>query len=94
MRDTTERFEIIGDCLDRGLVPWISAHGRKLGLTCNRFEAAKHRVAFCASGLPDMLDALEMGCSLGPFEVRVDNVDRTALIDEDDGLHKKQAGAT
>lgn len=75
----SERFSIHGHGLHQGFVDWIAAHGRKLGLTCDRIELRGDQLHFDASGLPDMLDAMEMGCSLGPITATVAHIERRAL---------------
>ncbi len=75
----TERFTIEGDVTHAAFPVWIARHASKLGLACGPIEASRHRLEFRAEGAPDMLDALEMGCSLGPIAVQVRDVRRDIL---------------
>lgn len=75
----SECFAIHGHGLGHGFAEWVAAHGRKLGLEFAQIETSDERLQFRASGLPDMLDAMEMGCSLGPISVSVARIDRMRL---------------
>ncbi|RVV98921.1 acylphosphatase [Mesobaculum littorinae] len=78
----SERFVITGAVEAADFPGWIGAHGRKLGLELGPMERQGAALAFRAAGAPEMLDALEMGCSLGPRSVTVQRVDRQALSNE------------
>ncbi len=74
-----ERFRLRGRVLDENFAPWISRHGSRLGLVCTDPQRVGDGVEFEATGEPDLLDAMELGCSLGPIEVDVRTVDRVVL---------------
>ncbi|WOI56444.1 acylphosphatase [Palleronia sp. LCG004] len=77
----SERFVIEGR-VDHATFPdWIDRHARKLGIFCGPIEAQGNTVTFSAEGAPDMLDAMEMGCSLGPITVDVRRIDRRILTE-------------
>lgn len=78
---TTERFILHGRLAPRAFSPWIEGHAARIGVSVRfRFRDAA-RIDFDAAGEPDLLDALEMGCLLGPQEVWVDAVDRETFAD-------------
>jgi hypothetical protein len=58
--DATQHFAIRGQVGAASFAPWITRHAARLGLC----------------GPPDLLDAMALGCSLGPQEVWVDQIDR------------------
>lgn len=75
----TERFIIRGALGVATFVPWVMRHMRKLGLA-GTFEVAGAEVAeLRVDGPPDLMDALEMGVSLGPIEAWVESIDRHPL---------------
>lgn len=76
MNQTTERFRILGDVGAAKFAGWITAHARKLGVASRitRHDAAC--VELILSGPPDLLDAMAVGCSLGPCEVLVSGIER------------------
>ncbi len=78
----TERFSIKGDVGSAVFPKWIARHAARLGLE-ERFIAQDAAcVTVVLSGPLDLLDAMALGCSLGPQEIWVDEVDRAA---ENDG---------
>lgn len=71
-----ETFVLHGALAAPGLVPWIDRHVRRLGLAARIIARESARVEMAVSGPPDLLDALEMGCILGPIEVWVETIER------------------
>ena len=57
---------------------WISHRARRLGLKGWVKAASCNRLEMLVIGPPDLVDAMELGCSLGPMSVMVDHVDRTS----------------
>ena len=57
-------------------IPWFLHRGRLLNLVgwMNRLDA--HTITMVLWGEPDLLDAMEVACSLGPGEVMVDDLVR------------------
>jgi acylphosphatase len=76
---TREKYVIEGDVGASTFVPWIERHGFKLGLKHVVCRGAAGRVEVEAEGFEEMLDALEVGCLLGPAEVWVESISRVRL---------------
>jgi acylphosphatase len=74
-----ERFLISGEVNSQSFPGWIDRYARRLGLQGGVSAVRQGEVEVIASGPPDLLDALELGCSLGPIEVLVDRVRRESL---------------
>jgi acylphosphatase len=75
----TEDFRIIGTVGAAQFPGWIVAHAAKLGLTGGILSQSDQCVEMRYCGPPDLLDALAVGCSLGPREVWVDRIDRVTV---------------
>lgn len=75
----TEDFRILGHVGAVQFPGWIAAHAAKLGLTGGILTQTEQCLEMRYCGPPDLLDALAVGCSLGPREVWVDRIDR-ALV--------------
>ncbi|WP_064695192.1 hypothetical protein [Rhizobium aegyptiacum] len=71
-----ERFTILGDVKSASFVPWIRRHADKLGLSQNFLHAGADRIELEVAGPVELIDMLEMGCSLGPIDVWVDQIQR------------------
>ena len=76
---TRARLVIVGNVGASTFVPWIERHASKLGLTGLVCRGSARCLEVEADGLEDMLDALEVGCLLGPAEVWVESVSRVRL---------------
>ncbi len=74
-----ERFTIRGRLEADSFLPWIKGHAARLGLDGEIRHADAHRVDVDLSGPVGMIDAMEMGCLLGPIDVWVDAIDRTSV---------------
>lgn len=72
----TEHFAIQGEVGAGSFVPWITRHAARLGLGLRVLGQSPARVEVILTGPPDLLDAMALGCSLGPQEVWVDKIDR------------------
>lgn len=75
----TEDFRVIGDVGAAQFPGWIVAHAAKLGLTGRILSQSDECLEMRFSGPPELLDALAVGCSLGPREVWVDRIDRISV---------------
>jgi acylphosphatase len=75
--EVSEHFRITGDVGAPCFAGWITRHARKLGLRGGVLSQDSGQLDLIASGPPDLLDALSLGCSLGPQEVWVDRIERT-----------------
>lgn len=71
-----ERFTILGDLGAASLPGWITRHAHRLGLGLEIAAIGPDRVEIDLSGPTEMIDAMEMGCLLGPIEVWVDSIRR------------------
>lgn len=60
-------------------VPWIRRHAAKLGLAQRVAHMSSDRIELELSGSVELIDMMEMGCSLGPIDVWVETIDRTPL---------------
>ena len=74
--EISERFEITGDVGAPVFVPWIVRHARRLGLRGAVLAQGRGQIDLVDTGQADLLDALALGCSLGPQEVWVDRITR------------------
>ena len=74
---------IIGDLEAKTFVPWIQRHAGKLGLKETISHAGNDRIEIELEGPAELLDAMEMGCSLGPIDTWVDTIERLRKADED-----------
>jgi len=75
-----ERMTILGDLDAVSFVPWIRRHAAKLGLFQAISHTSSHRIELEVAGPVDLIDMMELGCSLGPFDVWVETIHRT-LVD-------------
>lgn len=80
-----ERITILGDVNAASFVPWIHRHAEKLGLSQHFFYAGADRIELEVAGPVELIDMLEMGCSLGPIDVWVDEIQRR-IVDPADTL--------
>ncbi|MBP2447726.1 acylphosphatase [Rhizobium leguminosarum] len=77
-----ERMTIVGDLKAASFVPWIRRHAAKLGLSHSISHTSSMRIELELSGPEDLIDMMEVGCSLGPIDVWVESIERTAIIAE------------
>ncbi|MGI9416459.1 MAG: acylphosphatase [Geminicoccaceae bacterium] len=75
----TEKL-IIRGALGSGDFPdWIVHRARRLGLRGGITRIGAQAIETLVAGPPDLIDAMEVGCSLGPTSVEVERIDRTAV---------------
>ena len=74
-----DHYRILGEVGAVQFPGWIMAHAHKLGLTGGILSQSDQCVEMRFSGPPDLLDALAVGCSLGPQQVWVDRIDRQTV---------------
>lgn len=72
-----ERMTILGDLDAPTFIPWIRRHAAKLGLRQAIAYTGSDRVELEVSGPVELIDMMEMGCSLGPIDVWVETIRRT-----------------
>ncbi|MDO3436702.1 acylphosphatase [Rhizobium sp. CBN3] len=78
-----ERITILGDVNSASFVPWIRRHADKLGLSQDFLHAGADRIELEVAGPVELIDMLEMGCSLGPMDVWVDAIQRRIVSAKD-----------
>ncbi|AVA26460.1 MULTISPECIES: acylphosphatase [unclassified Rhizobium] len=74
-----EHMTILGDVNSTSFVPWIQRHADKLGLSQTFFHSGADRIELEVAGPVELIDMLEMGCSLGPFDVWVEEIQRRVI---------------
>lgn len=74
-----ERFIIRGDLAAPTFLPWVARHLRRLGLHGETRRSDALCVELLVEGPPDLIDAMEMGVSLGPIEAWVETIERLPL---------------
>lgn len=80
----SELLTFHGDVGAADFPDWIAHRANRLGLTgWVRADASGERVEVMVSGPADLIDAMELGCSLGPISVWVEQVDRVTANRED-----------
>lgn len=78
-----ERFTIEGDLEAESFLPWIVRHMHRLGLHGVPVRRDNGQVEITLSGPIDLIDAMEMGVSLGPIDVWVEAIARQSLENGD-----------
>jgi len=73
---------IVGDLEATSFVPWIRRHAAKLGLSHTISHTSPMRIELEVGGPEELIDMMEMGCSLGPIDVWVEGIERTTIIGE------------
>ncbi|URK87506.1 acylphosphatase [Rhizobium sp. RCAM05350] len=76
---TRERMTILGDLDAASFVPWIRRHAAKLGLSQAISHASTDRIELEVEGPEELIDMMEMGCSLGPIDVWVESIERRSM---------------
>ena len=71
-----QRLVIHGNLASPSFLPWIARHSARLGLEARQIQVGSARVAIEVEGQPDLIDALEVGCLLGPIDVWVSSIER------------------
>ena len=75
-----ERMTILGDLDTASFVPWIRRHAAKLGLSQAISHTSADRIVLEVAGPVELIDMMEMGCSLGPIDVWVETILRTPIV--------------
>jgi len=78
-----ERFTIEGDLEAESFLPWIVRHMQRLGLRGVPVRRANGQVEITLEGPADLIDAMELGVSLGPIDVWVEAIARQRLENAD-----------
>lgn len=74
-----ERMTIIGHFDPAAFEPWIRRHALKLGLSQVISRRSRNQIELLLEGPEELIDMMEMGCSLGPIDAWVDRIDRQAI---------------
>ncbi|TSE13996.1 acylphosphatase [Mesorhizobium intechi] len=77
-----ERMTILGDVEAASFLPWIERHAAKLGLAQAICVAGPDRIELDLAGPVELIDMMEMGCSLGPIDVWVEAIRRAPIKSE------------
>lgn len=78
----SERMTILGSLDTVSFLPWIDRHATKLGLSQTIHHADQTRIDLILTGPLELIDAMEMGCSLGPMTVWVDEIQRVEAVEK------------
>jgi acylphosphatase len=71
----TRRLRILGDVGPAEFRTWTLRHAARLGLRCTIISHRADCLEVTASGPGELIEALALGCSLGPRSVMVDRVE-------------------
>jgi acylphosphatase len=74
----TYRLRILGDVGAADFRAWTLRHAARLGLGCAIIAHRADCLELTATGPGDLVEALALGCSLGPRSVMVDRVETAA----------------
>lgn len=74
-----ERLTIHGRLGAADFPDWIVHRARRLGLGGRIVSIGERTVETLVAGPADLVDAMEVGCSLGPISVQVERIDRIAV---------------
>jgi acylphosphatase len=74
-----ERMTITGELDAASFLPWIRRHAAKLGLSQEISHADAERIELELAGPVELIDMMEMGCSLGPIDVWVETIERATI---------------
>lgn len=77
-----ERMTILGDVEAASFLLWIERYAAKLGLAQAICVASRDRIELDIAGPAELIDMMEMGCSLGPIDVWVEAIRRAPIESE------------
>jgi acylphosphatase len=70
------RLTIKGDLDTPKFLPWVERHLRRLGLAGHVAASTAQQVIVDVEGPADLIDAMELGVSLGPIDAWIDSIER------------------
>ncbi len=73
-----EKLTIYGRLGASDFPDWIVHRARRLGLGGRIVSIGDELIETLVVGPADLVDAMEVGCSLGPISVQVERIDRAA----------------
>ncbi len=74
---------ILGDLEVASFVPWIQRYAAKLGLSETISHASADRIELELAGPEELIDMMELGCTLGPIDVWVEIIARKPVAGDD-----------
>ena len=74
-----EKLVIRGALASDEFSDWILHRARRLGLQGRLIKVGDDRIEALVAGPADLVDAMEVGCSLGPISVKVDSIERSPV---------------
>ncbi|MFB2552859.1 acylphosphatase [Ensifer soli] len=74
-----QRMTIHGALGVPSFLPWVKRHAARLGLEPAIVQADAACVMLDLDGDAALIDMLEVGCSLGPFEAWVETIERRPI---------------
>ena len=75
-RSISDTFTLYGELSPPNFEPWIRRHAARLGIKLVVDEVNQRCIRLTLSAQPELLDAMEMACWLGPASVWVERIDR------------------
>lgn len=75
----TEKLVIRGALASADFPDWIIHRACRLGLRGGIAKIGAQAIEILVAGPPELIDAMEVGCSLGPICVEVDQIDRSPV---------------
>lgn len=74
-----ERLTLSGRLEADSVLPWITRYAAKLDLSLSIHTAEAGCIELDVEGAPDLIDMMDIGCSLGPINVWVEQIVRRSL---------------
>jgi acylphosphatase len=74
-----QKLIITGDLAAASFLPWVARHSVRLGLRCEHILISEARVELSVEGQAEMIDALEVGCLLGPIDAWIETIERQPM---------------
>lgn len=74
-----DHFIICGKLDPESFVPWIERHAAKLDVALRIHSTSIDRIELDVEGLAELVDMMDVGCSLGPIDVQVETIERIPL---------------
>lgn len=72
----TEKLVIHGSLAAEDFPEWIIHRAHRLGLRGGIVRISDQTIEILVVGPSDLVDAMEVGCSLGPISIQVEHIDR------------------
>ena len=72
-----EKLEFVGDFSSSEFCEWVQHRADRLGLVGWVRVKSQQKIETVVCGEPELIDAMEVACSLGPFSATVEAINRT-----------------